>query len=84
MLENTLSIIIISAFFIQTFICNVCTMYLDKGLSKFIHHQTVDQDIGRGVEDEENMRHEAEDDDPGGKPAQVRVLATENKSRVKF
>ena len=59
-------------------------LYLNKGLSKFVHNQTVDEDIGRGVEDEENVRHKAEDDDPGGKPAQVRVLATENKSRVKF
>ena len=52
--------------------------YLDEGLPKLVADQAVDQDVGGGVESQEDVRHEAESDDPGGESAQVRVLAAEN------
>ena len=38
-------------------------------------HETVDQEVGGGVDGEEDVRHEAQGDAPHREPAQVRVTA---------
>ena len=52
--------------------------YLHKSLPKLCSHKAVDQEIRHGIENQENVRHKTENDDPDGKPSEICFFTTEN------